>query len=94
MEDTTLPEVTNPPKKAKPSQHSRKKLMEIARPHAEEALKVTVDLMYNAPNDSVRLGAAKTILNKVIPDLKAVEVSGEDGQNLEVVLVYKPSKNE
>lgn len=93
MTDTTSPEVTTPLEKPKPlNQLSRKALMEMTRPYAEQALQITVDLMNNSANDSVRLGAAKTILNKVIPDLKAVELNGGDGEKLEFVLVYKPTK--
>lgn len=37
----------------------------------------TLEKLLDSPNPSVRLGAANTVLNKVIPNLKAIEVTGE-----------------
>lgn len=36
--------------------------------------------------DASQVNAAKALLNKVLPDLKAVEVSGEGGGPLQVVI--------
>ena len=37
--------------------------------------------------DASQVNAAKALLNKVLPDLKAVEVSGEDGGPVQVSIV-------
>ena len=52
-----------------------------ATKYASAALEEIVWLMTNGDNDNVRLGAAKTILAKVIPDLSSTEIKG-DGQGL------------
>lgn len=37
--------------------------------------------------DASQVNAAKTLLNKVLPDLKAIEHTGEDGGPLQVAIV-------
>ena len=37
--------------------------------------------------DASQVNAAKTLLNKVLPDLKAVELTGKDGEALQINLV-------
>ena len=69
---------------------SKKALQEMARPYAGRAMQITAELMESADNDSVRLGAAKTILNKTIPDLKAMEVTGKGGERF-AFLIEVPS---
>ena len=48
-----------------------------AAKHAPRAIEIVVDLMEHGDNDNVKLGAAKTILAKAIPDLQAMEVRGD-----------------
>lgn len=61
----------------KPKQLSEVQLREMARGYVPEAMDKLVDLMRNGDNDNVKLGAVKTILSKVIPDLKSSEINGE-----------------
>lgn len=52
-----------------------------AAKYAIRAIRKVVYLMSYGDNDSVRLGAAKTILAKAIPDLHETELKG-DGQGI------------
>ena len=38
-------------------------------------------------NENVALGAAKTLINKIIPDRKAVEVTGQNGEPIKFNIV-------
>jgi hypothetical protein len=42
--------------------------------------------------DSSQVNAARTLLNKVLPDLKAMEVSGKDGGPVQVNLTQADSQ--
>ncbi len=55
---------------------NRGSLYAVAAAHSKEAIETLYDLMKNSQNEGIRLGAAKAILNKTIPDLRASE--GED----------------
>lgn len=55
---------------------NRGSLYAVAAAHSKEAIETLCDLMKNSQNEGIRLGAAKAILNKTIPDLRASE--GED----------------
>lgn len=70
---------------------SRKELYARVAPFAKMAIKTLVDIMRSGDTDAVRLGAAKVILAKVLPDLKAEEVREEQGRPLGVVIL--PEKN-
>lgn len=61
---------------------SKQVLYQKAAGHAIDAIEVLAKLMYEADNDAARVGAAKVILAKCIPDLKAQELSGKDGKDL------------
>lgn len=52
-------------------------LRELIRPHVPELIQRLVTLATEADNDSVKVSAVKTLLAKVMPDLKADEISGE-----------------
>ncbi len=75
------------------------KAKKIGRPHtpnrqglyakvakfATLAIDSLVDLMKNSKNENIRLGAAKVLLDKCLPDVKATEIaveSTEPVQNL------------
>lgn len=45
--------------------------------YTQEAIEMMVYLMRTSRNEGIRLGAARSILDKSIPDLKALEISGE-----------------
>ena len=55
--------------------------------HIPRAIEVLVDLMEHSHNESIRIGAAKALLDKGLPDLKAVQMGGEDGGPVEVRIV-------
>ena len=61
---------------------SKQALYNAASSHAGDAIRVLVDLMNNGKHESTKMGAAKTILAKCIPDLKAQEITGKDGEKL------------
>ena len=45
-------------------------------------------------NPSVRVASAKVLINKILPDLKATELSGQGGQGIRVEFVdYEMDKN-
>lgn len=44
-------------------------LYAVAAAHSKEAIETLYDLMKNSKNDGIRLGAAKALINKVLPDL-------------------------
>lgn len=68
-------------------QLSNKALNNLIRGFAPKAVSTLVDLL-DSPNHNVRLGAAKSLLSKVMPDLKAVEHSS-DGTLQGLVIVKK-----
>lgn len=80
MIDTpTSPEMT----KGNGKQLSNKELQEMVRAHIPKAIQTLVALL-DSPNDNARAGAAKVIMAKVLPDLKAVELTGEDGKAIKI----------
>lgn len=60
----------------------REMLYAEAASHAQRAIEILVDIMENGDSDSNRVGAAKTILAKAIPDLKAMELTGQLDANV------------
>ncbi len=77
---------SNEPKK--PGSPSREMLYSEAASLAPRALEVLKELLEHK-NENVRLGAVKTVLSKAIPDLKAMEVTGPNGEKLEALVVIK-----
>lgn len=61
-------------------------LYAAAAAHSKEAIDVLVKLM-RSRNENVSLGAAKAILAKTIPDLKAVEADVKSSEPIEIILV-------
>jgi ATP-dependent protease HslVU (ClpYQ) ATPase subunit len=57
---------------------NRGSLYAVAAAHSKDAIEILYDLMKNSKNDGIRLGAAKAILNKTLPDLKQSEISEEN----------------
>lgn len=58
-----------------------------AASHFQTALDVVIDVMKTSKNDNARLGAARTVIDKVLPDLKSTELKDEDGKSLFSVLL-------
>lgn len=66
---------------------SRNKLYGILAVHVEEAIALLIETMRTTRNDSIRIGAINTILNKCLPDIKAVELTGENKEAIKVRIV-------
>lgn len=66
---------------------SREKLYAKCAQYAPKAIEVLQELMGEKYQPSVRMGAAKVLLAKAIPDLKAMEITGQDGQPFKVIVV-------
>ena len=43
--------------------------------------------LLDSRNPNVRLGAAKCLINKILPDLKSQEITGADGQPFTITVV-------
>lgn len=52
----------------------------VLLPDAVEKLTALI----NSRNEAISLGAVKVVMDKCLPDIKAVEVSGSEGKDLEV----------
>ncbi len=83
-----VPEKVDPPPL---TSLSNKSLQAMTRRHVKRAIEITVELMESADNDSVRLGAAKSIMNKVLPDLKSQDIK-MDGAIIEVNVIKSTDK--
>jgi len=55
-----------------------------ASSHFYEAFETILNVMRTSENPSDKIGAAKLIINKVLPDLKATELTGEDGGRIKL----------
>ena len=53
---------------------------------ADEIVDELFELLHSR-NENIRMGAAKVLANKIIPDRKAVEVSGENGGPIKVNII-------
>lgn len=67
----------------------RNALYNKASSYAQEAIEVLVEIMRSEGNPAARTGAAKTILNKCLPDLKAIEYRDEEGNVIPFTVVVK-----
>lgn len=65
---------------------SRSAFYSMVSPYGREAVQTLVEAMRKG-NWSVKTGAAKTLLAKIIPDLKSTELTGKDGEQLIINLV-------
>ena len=68
---------------------SRNALYMMASKHAMEAIQVLIKEMTEGDSSSNRIGAAKAILNKCLPDLKAIEYKDEEGNTVPFTVVVK-----
>lgn len=57
---------------------SKNAIYQKASSYAIEAISVLVDVMHGGDNDNARIGAARTLLSKCVPDLKATEISTDE----------------
>lgn len=65
---------------------SRQGLYAVAHKYTKEAIETLAELMRQTRNPAVRMGAARALLDKALPDLKATEISGIDGADLQLVI--------
>lgn len=68
------------------NQLSNAKLKEIVRLYTPSALNRLIELT-NSNNENVALGAVKVLLNKIMPDIKAVELSHDERKELVVRII-------
>lgn len=73
---------------------ARAALYQHVSQYSKDAIDVLVDLMKNAAQESVRMGAAKALLDKALPDLKATEHTGEEGGPIEIRIIEDIAKHE
>lgn len=59
---------------------SRQGLYAAAAAYSIKAIEILADMMINSKNPNVKLGAAKALLDKALPDLKATELSNPEGK--------------
>ena len=52
-----------------------------------EAIDALVEILRTTRNESLKMGAAKVIIDKSIADIKAIELSGKDGSPIRVQLI-------
>lgn len=53
----------------------------------KEAIDAIVDILRNSRNENLKMGAAKLIIDKSIADLKAVELTGKDGEPIKLNVI-------
>lgn len=73
-------ETTEPIKRSTPSRQGEYARIATLLPTAIEKL----GLLLESHNQAIQLGAVNKILDKCLPDIKSVEVSGTEGKDLEV----------
>lgn len=54
--------------------------------HSDTAIKRLIELL-DSKNENIRLGAIHKVLDKVIPDVRSLEVGGVEGKPLGVVIL-------
>lgn len=79
-ETKDLPEKKGTPPISKQVAYSK------AASHFMEAFDTILEVMRTSRNPSDKLGAARTIINKVIPDLKAESLVDDEGNTYKVLL--------
>lgn len=62
-----------------PGPMNKAQLYSYVQQYSREAVDVLLDIMRTTRNEGMRMGAAKAVLDKCIPDLKATEITGEEG---------------
>jgi cell division ATPase FtsA len=76
------------PQKGGAAIYSRRKIQRIIAARAPEILDALFEAL-QSKNASLKLGAAKILINKVLPDLKATELKAEDGKSLVGLITIK-----
>lgn len=67
---------------------ARSALYAYASKHSKAAIDYLAEVLHDPKiQPSVRMAAAKALLDKALPDLKSTEVKGEEGGPIEIVIV-------
>lgn len=72
---------------------SRSALYAFASKYSKDAIETLYWLMKNASQDSVKMGAANALLSKALPDLKAVELTGDTEKPLVFRIIEERNLN-
>lgn len=73
-------------KLGRPHTPNRQGLYAKAAKHATAALDVLAQLLVSN-NENIRLGAARTLLDKCLPDVKAVELSSNEDTQIKYSII-------
>lgn len=65
-----------------PHNPSQTAIRNAIAPHAADIVMTLLHLMHYGDNDNVKLGSAKTLLGKLVPDLKTSDFQGEGVKQL------------
>ena len=68
---------------------NKQRLYLEAAGHAIEAIQVLAKEMVDGDSGSTRVGAAKALLSKCLPDLRSAELTGKDGETLTFIIKRK-----
>lgn len=71
---------------------SKQALYSAASAHAHTAIEVLVELMTTGKHEATRVGAAKTLLAKCLPDIKATQLTDADGNNIPITIQINTDK--
>lgn len=69
-------------------------LQAYAQNFTKEAIDCLVNIMRTTRNESLKMGAAKVLLDKGVPDLKATELSTGDNSPLLIKIVSEQNGNQ
>lgn len=70
---------------------NRQGLYAYAARYSKEAIDVLVKMMRTSRNENLKLGAARALLDKCLPDLRAQELSASDNGQLSIRIVGEKS---
>ena len=65
---------------------SREVSYQYAAQFTQEAFDGAIELMRNSVNENIKLGAIKIVLDRTLPTLAAMEVTGKDGQQIPIYI--------
>lgn len=81
-------------KKGGGKQLSKTALRELIRPHVPDLIAKALYIAEYGDSDSNKIGAIKLLLGKVIPDIKAQEITGKDGEQLTGLILIQADSGE
>lgn len=76
-----------------PGVKGRQGLYAYASKYSKQAIDTLYHLMTTSNNEGIRLGAAKALLNKCLPDLKTSEIAIEQSDNMPMELNFITDPN-